>query len=236
MGNLIGDRRTWTGVVAQASPGKEFYAAYAGLEPAPTPTYWEPNANIPTGATTVRVYFCQFQSNLKGMRSMTLTGNFSGWNTGQPMTFIGNGTWMTDLSLAAGDGVKFKPRGGPTHEWYETGGDFQFIRGSGGVTMDPMPPVPGELFTITLDAAGTPLATATSIYLHMGFDGWKDTQKPRPAMTNTTDSLWEYSFPVPTNYSVSIDWVFTSLPELDNGVWYSDFNWHAFMAPYYNAP
>lgn len=235
-GATNGGVRQWSAAIQQATAGKEFYAAYAGLEPNPTPTYWEPNANIPTGATTVRVYFCQFQSNLSGKRNMNLTGDFAGWGNGLPMTFIGEGTWMIDLPLAAGNGVKFKPRGGPTLDWYETGGDFQFIRGAGGVTMDPMPPVPGETFTITLDAAGTPMAAVSPIYLHMGFDGWKDVQKPRPAMTNTSDTFWEYSFSVPTNYSVSIDWVFTSKPEQDDGTWYSDFNWHAFMAPYYNAP
>lgn len=228
------DMRVWTAAVPEISGVKEYYAPYAGLEPAPTPTYWEPNDNIPGGVTTVRVYFCQFQSNLKGYRSMDLTGTFSGWNqtNGLPMTFIGNGTWMIDLPLAAGDGVKFKPLGGPAHEWYTTGGDFQFIRGAGGVTMDPMPPVPGDLFTITLDASGTPLAAATDIRLHMGFDNWQDVQdSPRPAMTNTAGSIWEYSFEVSTNYSVSIDWVFT---DGTGATWYSDYNWHAFMAPYYN--
>lgn len=225
-------KREWSAAVPEISGVKEYYAPYAGLEPAPTPTYWEPNANIPVGATTVRVYFCQFQSNLKGKRSMTLTGNFSGWNDGLPMAFVGDGTWMIDLPLAASNGVIFKPRGGPTHEWYTTGGDFQFIRGSGGVTMDPMPPVPGSPFTITLDASGTPLAAATDIRLHMGFDGWRDELNPRPAMTNTTGSIWEYTFEVSTNYSVSIDWVFT---DGTGSTWYSDYNWHAFMAPYYNS-
>ena len=153
---------------------------------------------------------------------------------GQPMAFLGNGTWMTDVVLPAGtdgSGVKFKPRGGPTHEWL-TGGDFQFIRGTGGVTMAPLPPVPGELFTITLDTTGTPLAAATNVSLHMGFDNWKDVQEsPRPAMTNTAGSTWEYAFTVSTNYSVSIDWVFT-----DGSIWYSSGNWHAFMEPYFSAP
>ena len=234
-----GGVRQWSATIAQASDTKEFYAPYAGPEPVPTPTYWEPNANIPVGATTVRVYFCQFLSNLSGKRSMTLTGTFRDptWDEGQPMQFIGGGTWMTDVVLpaaASGSGVSFKPRGGPTHEYYETGGDFQFVRGSGGVTMDPMPPVPGAPFTITLDAAGTPLAAATDIRLHMGFDNWQDIQEsPRPAMTNTAGTTWEYTFEVSTNYSTSIDFVFT---DAAGTTWYSYGNWHAFMAPYYNTP
>ncbi len=100
--------------------------------------------------------------------------------------------------------------------------------------MSPMPPVPGAPFTITLDAAGTPLSAATDIRLHMGFDNWQDVQtSPRPAMTNTAGTTWEYAFEVSTNYSVSIDWVFT---DGTGSTWYSYGNWHAFMAPYYNAP
>jgi prepilin-type processing-associated H-X9-DG protein len=213
MGTTNDGVRLWSAAIPEISATKEYYAPYAGLEPAQTPTYWTPNANIPIGATTVRVYFCQFQSNLKGDRSMTLTGTFRSpeWDTGQPMAFMGDGTWWTDVVLPAGtsgSGVKFKPRGGPAYDWL-TGGDFQFVRGSGGVTMAPLPPVPGELFTITLDAAGTPLAAAADIRLHMGFDNWQDVQEsPRPAMTNMSGT-WEYAFVVPTNYSSSIDWVFT---------------------------
>ena len=238
MGTTNDGVRLWSAAIPEISATKEYYAPYAGLEPAPTPTYWTPNANIPIGATTVRVHFCQFQSNLKGDRSMRLTGTFRSpeWDTGQLMTFMGNGTWWTDVVLPAGtsgSGVKFKPRGGPDYDWL-TGGDFQFVRGSGGVTMAPLPPVPGELFTITLDAAGTPLAAAADIRLHMGFDNWQNVQEsPRPAMTNTSGSTWEYAFEVPTNYSASIDWVFT---DGTGSTWYSYGNWHAFMAPYYNAP
>ena len=235
-GGTNGGQREWSAAIPEITGVKEFYAAYAGLEPVPTPTYWTPNGLIPVGATTVRVYFCQFGSNLRGMRSMHLTGNFRvpEWDTGQPMAFLGNGTWMTDVALPAaadGSGVKFKPRGGPAYEWL-TGGDYQFVRGTGGVTMSPLPPVPGSLFTITLDAAGTPLAAATDIRLHMGFDNWKDVQEsPRPAMTNTAGTVWEYAFTVSTNYSKSIDWVFT---DGAGTTWYSYGNWHAFMAPYYS--
>jgi hypothetical protein len=235
-GSTNGGLRQWSASIAEVSPVKEYYSAYAGLEPTPTPTYWIPNGLIPTGATTVRVYFCQYQTNLKGMRSMHLTGSFRNptWDNGQPMAFLSNGIWMTDIILPAaadGSGVKFKPRGGPAFDWLG-GGDFQFVRGTGGVSYSPQPSVPGSPFTITLNPVGTPLATASNVYLHMGFDNWKNRQDPRPAMTNVAGS-WEYTFPLSTNYSLSVDWVFTTLPSADNGTWYSDGNWHAFMAPYY---
>ena len=228
----------WSATIGEAQPGREFYAAYAGPEPELTtpPAYWYPNYNIPTAATTVRVFFCQFKSNIQGLRSMNLTGTFSGWNNGLPMSFVGDGTWMIDLALPAansGDGVKFKPRGGPAYTWYETGGDFQFIRGTGGVTVSPLPPVAGEPLTITLDAASTPLSAATDIRLHMGFDGWHNVQEsPRPAMTHTTGTLWEYTFDVPEECQYSVDWVFT---DGTGTTWYNDGNWHAFMAPYFST-
>ena len=234
-----GGHAQWSATITEAQPGREFYAAYAGPEPELTnpPSYWYPNYNIPTAATTVRVFFCQFKSDVSGMRSMNLTGTFSGWNNGLPMSFVGEGTWMIDLALPAansGDGVKFKPRGGPTFKWYETGGDFQFIRGTGGVAVTPLPPVAGESLTITLDAAGTPLSTATDIRLHIGFDGWQNVQNnPRPAMSNTSGSTWEYTFEVPAECQYSIDWVFT---DGTGSTWYSLGDWHAFMAPYFNTP
>jgi hypothetical protein len=51
-------------------------------------------------------------------------------------------------------------------------------------------------------------------------------------MTNLPAStLWEYSFLVGSNYTSSIDWVFT---DGTASTWYSAGNWHAFMAPYYS--
>lgn len=236
MGALNDDRRDWSATIEEIQPGREFYAAYAGPEPTASPTYWQPNFNIPLEETTVRVYFCQYGTNLLGKRSMNLTGNFSGWDAGLPMTFIGDGVWMIDLPLpaiAAPEDVQFKTRGGPNLDWLG-GGNFKFTRGGAGVTIDPMPPVSGEPFTITLDAAGTPLSAATDIRLHMGFDGWKDVQEsPRPAMTNITGSIWEYTFDIPEEYTLCVDWVFT---DGTASTWYSLGDWHAFMAPYFNTP
>jgi hypothetical protein len=224
-------KREWSAAVPEISGVKEYYAPYAGLEPAPTPTYWEPTANILSEPRPWRLFLpvpvqSQRQTQHDPHRQLL------GWNDGLPMAFVGDGTWMIDLPLAASNASYSNLAAAPRTNGTHTGGDFQFIRGSGGVTMDPMPPVPGSPFTITLDASGTPLAAATDIRLHMGFDGWRDELNPRPAMTNTTGSIWEYTFEVSTNYSVSIDWVFT---DGTGSTWYSDYNWHAFMAPYYNS-
>ena len=222
-------RRVWSAAIPEAT-GREFYSAYAGPEPVPTPTYWVPNP-IPVEATTWRVYFCQFGTNLKGMRSMTLTGTFSGWDTCLPMTFLSNGIWFVDIDLPAaadGTGMEFKPRGGPTHVWMD-GNNLKAMRGTGGVSWTPNNPIPGEPFTVTLDASVTTLATATNVNVHLGFDdGWAEASS-RP-MTNTTGSTWEYGLIVPTNYSTSVNWVFNGYID---GVqkWYSPIDWKAWMQP-----
>ena len=222
-------RRVWSAAIPEAT-GREFYSAYAGPEPVPTPTHWVPDP-IPVEATTWRVYFCQFGTNLKGMRSLTLSGTFSGWDTGLPMTFLSNGIWFVDIDLPAaadGTGVEFKPRGGPTHVWMD-GNNFKALRGTGGVSWTPNNPIPGEPFTVTLDASATTLAAATNINIHLGFDdGWAETSS-RP-MTNATGSTWEYGLIVPTNYSTSVNWVFNGYID---GVqkWYSPIDWKAWMQP-----
>ncbi len=223
-----GGVRQWSATIPEASTVKEYYAPYAGLEPEAAPLYWTPNV-IPTTAATWRVYFSQFKTNLKGMRSMTLTGAFAGWGIGSNMTFLGNGLWMADIALPAaadGSGLAFKPRGGPDSTWLD-GGDFKAVRGTGGASWNPMPPVSGELLTIALDVAGTPLAAATNVNLHRGFDNWQDVSSL--PMTNTAGTVWECAFPVPTNRTVSVDWVFNN-----GATWYSAGDWRAFMAPYYS--
>ena len=223
--------RFWSAAIPEISGAKEYYAPYAGQEPAQGPTYWEPSF-IPATATTWRVHFSQYKTNLKGGRALTVTGPFAGWGLGSNLTFLGNGHWVGDVDLAAaasGSVLDFKFRNGDT--WLDIVGNLTAVR-DGGVTWTPDQPIPDQLFTVTLDAAGTPLATASNVYLHMGFDGWKDVVSPRPAMTNTSGTIWEYAFSIPTNYSVSVDWVFTTLPTTDVGTWYSPANWHAFMYPF----
>ena len=225
-GTTNGGVREWSAAVSYISGTKEYYAPFAGLEP-DSVLYWTPNV-IPATASTWRVYFSQFKTNLKGMRSMALTGGFAGWGNGSNMTFLGNGLWAVDIALpdaADGSGLLFKPRGGPSYEWF-SGGDYKAVRGTGGVAWSPVPPVSGSPLTITLDVAGTPLAAVSNVNLHMGFDGWQDTSDR--AMTNTSGTLWEYAFTVPSNRTVSVDWVF------NNGtLWYSAGDWRAFMSPYY---
>ena len=219
MGNLIGDRRTWTGVVAQASPGKEFYAAYAGPAPEARPVYWLPNY-LPATATVATAWFCQYQTELQGGRELNLAGSFTDWgNSPIPMMFMGDGRWTAEVALptaASGTYTEYKFRNG---ESWMSGDNLSILRG-GSATWTPDVPVPGAPLTIQFEASGTPLATATNVDVHLGFDGWNDVTDP--AMTNAGGTTWTYSFTVPAHYSRDVDFVFRGhLDGSTNITWFS---------------
>ena len=52
-------------------------------------------------------------------------------------------------------------------------------------------------------------------------------------MTNTAGSVWEYAHVVPTNYSISVNWVFNGQIAAPV-IWYSPADWKAFMYPFVN--
>ncbi|MDR0993637.1 MAG: hypothetical protein LBN38_03600 [Verrucomicrobiota bacterium] len=222
----------WAGTVQNAG-AKEFYAAYAGPEPDPFPTYWEPSA-IPLEATTWRVHFSQYKSNLAGSRSISFSGAVNNWGE-TPMTFLGNGHWVADIALPpayAGTKLIYKFRSSDI--WLE-GADLLTVRG-GPSTWMPDQPIPGDVFTVTLDAAGTPIAAAEAIHIHLGFDsGWYEAAT-RP-MTNTGGSIWEYALPIPTNYTESVNWLFNASLDGETLYWYNPFgDWKAFFSTFVNPP
>jgi hypothetical protein len=223
----------WTADVLNASDVKEFYAPYAGLAPDQTPDYWVPSF-IPATATTWRVYFSQINTDMQGHRNLAITGPFAGWGDGTPMTFIGNGSWMVDVALAAGveDVLEYKVRSGDS--WL--GGDnLKAIRGGAGATWTPDQPAAGGLFTLTFDAAGTTLVTATNLQAHVGYDtDWHDTVDL--PMTNTAGTVWEYTFTVVSNATVSVNWVFNGYLDGETTLtWYSpNADWKAFLDSFVN--
>lgn len=221
--------RQWSAAIAQASDAKEFYAPYAGPEPDPLPTYWEPSF-IPATATTWRVHFSQYNTNLKGHRTMSIVGPFTSWASAPlPMTFLGNGNWMVDLALSAGTESAIEYKFFDNGTWLD-GDNFKAIRGGAGAAWTPDQPTPGELFTVVLDVADTPIAAATNVNIHMGFDGWQGVLDPRPAMTNVAGTVWEYALVVPTNYWQSVSWVFNAQTNGSSATnWYSPADWKAFM-------
>ncbi len=69
--------------------------------------------------------------------------------------------------------------------------------GGTNVTIGPDPAVAGEGVTITYDPAGGPLAGASDIYLHYGFDNWANVVAPDPLMSwNAAAGYWDITVPV----------------------------------------
>ena len=222
--------RQWSATVSQISGAQEFYAPYAGPEAEPFVHHWEPSA-VPAGEAVWRIHFSQYKNpKFAGNRAMAVAGTFNGWGE-TPLVFLGDGRWMADVPLPAGsDGaiLEYKFRSGSV--WADDPNN-KVMRG-GPSTWSPDQPVPGELFSVSFDSAGTPLAGATNVSVHLGFDsGWSEAAS-RP-MTNSGGSVWEYSLLAPTNYSQSVNWVFNGQVGAPV-VWYSPADWKAFFSTFVN--
>ena len=203
---------TWTAVVQGASSTAEHYRAFAGMPQAFRGVRVEPNP-LPATGGTLRITYRQHNRGLAGDRAVQVAGTFSGWNP-VPMTFTGDGTWIYDaaISEASSTNIEFKPRNlsGSTWEGVGGGGDnYRAYKGYGRATWTPNSPTNGELLTIQYDAAGTPLATASTVNAWVWFDENAGAAGNR-AMTNLGGSVWTLGFPVPTNAFHSVDLVFNS--------------------------
>ena len=78
------------------------------------------------------------------------------------------------------------------------------------VTTSPNPPVAGQQVTISYDPTGRPLAGASQVSIHLGYNGWTGVITPDPAMSRiNSTSPWTYSYTVPAGATV-IDVVFNN--------------------------
>ncbi|MDK2971137.1 MAG: 1,4-alpha-glucan branching enzyme [Candidatus Sumerlaeota bacterium] len=98
-----------------------------------------------------------------------------------------------------------------------------FLAAASSVTVDPNPPQPGEAVTITYDATDGPLAAASQVYLHLGWNGWTSVVSPGPAMTAGGAQVWTYTATVPGD-ALQLDCVFNN----GAGTWDNNGNadWH----------
>ncbi len=207
-----GGAAQWSASVPEISGVAEYYAPYAGLEPARKATRWEP-AILTNAATTAQLFFCQYQTDLSGKRSLGVTG-ISNWTSEQAMAFVGDGTWTTEIALPE------VPRGTLLECNFKQGTNWANVGNTYIIRNDPClwtpsVPVPGDPFTITLDASapgayfkdgGPVLSSATNFFVHLGFDGWQEASSRQ--MTNTTGDIWEYEVTIPVQYTNRVDWVF----------------------------
>lgn len=81
--------------------------------------------------------------------------------------------------------------------------------------IDPMPPVAGDPVTISYDPSGGPLAGASQVFLHYGFNDW-DTVHPTdlPMNWDAAQSKWATAIPV-SNSANQLDLVFNN----GGGLW-----------------
>lgn len=203
-----GSSGNWTVLVSNANAGQEMYAAYAGPAQTGYGVWFSPNP-LPATGGTLRVWYRQHSRNLTGSRVIGLTGPWNGWGNGQPMTFAGNGSWYYDLAVGLADStaVVFKART-TTGDW-DGGPDVYAYKGIGRMTWSPDSPTNGQLLTINYNANGGPLSAATNVDARIGFDeAWFDVGERRMTNILGETNLWEITFEVPTNRSLSVNAVF----------------------------
>ncbi len=103
------------------------------------------------------------------------------------------------------------------HVWVGAGSGGGGGGGSGGgpVSVSPAPPVAGNSVTIQYTAAGRNLASASQIYIHLGWNNWNPVVSPDAAMTfNSASNGWQYSVAVPVN-ATNLNCVFNN----GSGTW-----------------
>lgn len=232
-----GSGGNWTVTVASAST-PTFVRLYSGAHPF-RGVWWDPNPLPETGGT-MRIYYTQYSRGLAGDRNVQIAGNFppSSWGP-IPMTFIGDGTWYYDLAVdtnvIASPNFEFKPRNVSGTVWEGVGGggdNYRAYRGTLRATWTPNSPTNGGTITITYDQAGGPLAAATNINAHLGFDEtWNNLTTN--VMANIGGTVWQLSIPVPTTAVLSVNWVFNNKYSGTTTNWDSELGggrvWRAFI-------
>lgn len=82
--------------------------------------------------------------------------------------------------------------------------------GGSRVTTAPAPPVRGQSATISFENEGGPLASASQVRIHYGFDNWQTVHPADPPMTfNSGTGRWEITLPMPADRS-QFDCVFNN--------------------------
>jgi hypothetical protein len=231
----------WVAVI-QGATGMETYRALAGPPKPYTGVRWEPNP-LPATGGNLRIFFTQHSRTLAGDRNVQIAGTFNGWST-SPMTFIGDGTWFADVNIpeAAENKIEFKVRNLSGSIWLGMGGDegwrpnYLAYKDSLRATWIPSIATNGQLLDISYDATGGPLAAATNVSAYVGYDeNWLGAgTKP---MTNQGGSVWNVAFPVPSNYTLSVNFVFNGNTNATTTVWDSESSspitgrqWRVFIA------
>jgi len=101
------------------------------------------------------------------------------------------------------------------HVWVGAGSGVGSGGGGGPVSVSPSPPVAGNSVTIQYAATGRVLASASPVYLHLGWNNWNPVVSPDAAMTfNSASNWWQYTVIVPAN-ATNLNCVFNN----GSGTW-----------------
>jgi len=99
------------------------------------------------------------------------------------------------------------------HVWVGAGTGAVSGGGGGGgsvVAVSPAAPVAGSAVTIEYTATGRAIASATNVYIHLGWNGWSPVVTPDPAMTfNTASNWWQFTTNIP-NSATQLNCVFNN--------------------------
>ena len=210
----------WRAVVPNATPA-ENYAAFAGPAKQAFGSWFTPNP-VPATGGTVRVWYRQHGRELAGRRDVGITGSFNTpqWGDAVPMNFYGDGVWYYDFTITETNPVLLEAKSRSLSGIWEGGPNVYIYRGEGRATWSPNAPEKGEILNITYDANGGPLAAATDVNAWVGFDDqWFESANRKMTNAIGETNIWEIAFPVPTNYTLSVNFVFN-----DGSNWDSEGN------------
>ncbi|MEM1166864.1 MAG: carbohydrate binding domain-containing protein [Planctomycetota bacterium] len=111
-------------------------------------------------------------------------------------TIAGHRNVLLDYYVEAADTLGNVHRSDIQHVWVGDG-----AAGGGNdprVTIDPTPPQAGQPVTVAYQADGGPLASASTVRAHVGFDSWQVVLDPDQAMADPdADGVWEVTVNVP---------------------------------------
>jgi hypothetical protein len=222
-----------TASVRQAGFEAESFRIYAGAGNPGGPAFWTPNP-VPSTGATLYVEFDQNHRNLAGERDVRWFGRILGgpFTNLIPMTFLNRGLWAASIPVppATNDSLQFLFTNPQVNTFDKTWNNRDFYVNVGGrVTWTPEMPAPGGTFTVTYNPAGSPLATATQVLFHHGFDNFQNVTTPAMTNVGTGSNLWTISIAVSNAWTNAVDWVFQNgAGTFDNN---SGNDWRAFIQP-----
>ncbi len=121
-------------------------------------------------------------------------------------TIAGQQNVLIDYYVEASDANGNIKRTDISHVWVGAGAGS----GSDVVTVSPNPIQAGQPVLIQYNPEGRPLAGATSVNLHLGYNNWNPVVSPDPAMTwNAGTGRWEITIQVPAT-ATQMDVVFNN--------------------------